>query len=270
MARRLRQDLRAALKSARPGTRTAFLELFAGVGNLSRHLRRRGHAVVSLDIRHGPHHGLSSNEVYAVVKGWLQSGMLWGLWCGTPCSSFSRARRAPPGSSMPGALRDRLHVRGLPGLVGKDLAGARLGNLLADRAGVLARMAYDRNLAGGEENPASSFLWLLRSRELFLRRPRVADAVVDYCSCGTSFRARTRLRLWHWAPPPALLKLRCSGRGVCAFSGEAHRHLTGADKGGFLTLQKNHYPDKLCRLLASGLTTAQGCRAASLRWAHVR
>jgi hypothetical protein len=222
--------------------------------------------VISWDINHGEHFNLLHDDVYKTLKGWLSSRVLWGIWFGTPCESFTQARRAPPGSRVPCRLRDAAHLRGLPGLSLKDSATVQRGNRLADRVGVLQRLAVEMKVIGGEENPGSSWLWQLPSRVAFLRPPSVSECIVDYCAFGTPYRARTRLRLWGIRPPEHLSKCKCSGRGICSFSGMPHEQLTGASGAGFNTRKKNCYPSQMCSLLASAFVKAHNDNRTCRRW----
>ena len=90
----------AITKAARP-QRRVFLELFAGGGNLSKHVAKLGHAVIAFDIIYGDHFDIRYNGAYNIVKGWITSKSVWGMWLGTPCEGLTRARRGPPGSKMP-------------------------------------------------------------------------------------------------------------------------------------------------------------------------
>ena len=81
-------------------------------------------------------------EVFETVKGWIRANWVWCLWLGTPCNTFSKVRRAPPGSAMPSALRSPAQPRGLAGLAPKDQAKLREGNALADRAGLATPVIY--------------------------------------------------------------------------------------------------------------------------------
>ncbi|CAK0877963.1 unnamed protein product [Prorocentrum cordatum] len=134
LAKRLRSELRAALRKARPREGKVFLEVFADAGHLSQALRRRGAAVRSIDVRRGPRRDLRVQEVFNVVEG-----------CG-----FSRAGRAPAGLRMPAALRSPQQPRGLAGLPPRGAAKLAEGNALADRAGQLARLTLGRKIPGGE------------------------------------------------------------------------------------------------------------------------
>ena len=154
---RLRQDFREAILAARL-QRRVFLELFAGGGNLSKHTTKLGHAVIAFDIIYGDHFDLRYNDVYNMVKGWITSKSICGMWLGTPCEDLTRARRGPPGSEMPNRLHDNDHVRVLQGLKPKDLELLKRFNTLTDRAGVLQRLAYQYKIVGGEGNPCTSVL----------------------------------------------------------------------------------------------------------------
>ena len=256
------------IRKAKRGEDKIFLEVFCGDGNLSVALRKRRCTVFSIDIRRGPHHDLRVAEVFNTVRGWLQAKLVWGTWLGTPCNSFSKARRAPPGSSMPSALRSPACPRGLPDLPENDRAKLREGNALADRAGQLQRLALSLGVLGGEENPASSYLWALASRQKFLQLVSVQDVVCDYCAFGRPFRARTRLRLW--GGRPLELQARCSGRGTCSYSGRPHEQLTGTAGKEFATAKKNSYPEGLCSILASYFVRERKERQAVALWTRMR
>eukprot|EP00959_Pyramimonas_sp_CCMP1952_P024929 523231-Pyramimonas_sp.AAC.1 len=78
--------------------------------------------------------------------GWIRSGVVSGLWPGTPCRSFSVARRAPQWSQLPRRLRTQECPYGLPNLCDKDLLLVAEGNLLAQRSGALLYSCIDRAL----------------------------------------------------------------------------------------------------------------------------
>ena len=208
--------------------------------------------MVAIDILAGPEFDLRRTSTYLEVKGWLTSGLVWGLFAGIPCETFSRARRAPPGSAFPGPLRSSERPRGLDGLAGAELRRVREANLVSDRAAVLLRIAQERGLCGGEENPASSILWLTKQRAGQLDMDNYMDYVVDHCAFGKPYRARTRLRLFNCALAPNLHKHCCKGHGICSYSNKPHIWLSGADKNskGFKTKVKAAYPKGLCVSLA--------------------
>ena len=227
---------------------------------------------IAWDIVYGPWFDLTNRHSLAVLIGWMTSGKVSALWMGTPCQGLSRARRGPPGGKMPCALRSPLAVRGLANLKGRDRQALQASNFMADVAGRLEHLAYKLGIPGGEENPASSYLWQFPSRKRLVQRPEVETRTVDYCACGRPFRARTQLLFWHWRPPEQLTALRCVGRGICSFSGRAHDQLSGAQPGKnkFMTALKNAYPDMMCKILADSLSKVITRTQASRRWTQIR
>jgi len=241
------------LKSGSLGEKRVFVELFSGSGGLSLALRRRGHAVVSLDIRDNPAFDLIKPAVFDEIKGWIMSGLVWGLWSGTPCETFS------------GPLRSSDEPRGLQNLHGDELSKVNKANLLADRAAVLLRLAESLRLVTGEENPASSILWWTRQRRDWASRDS-HDFVIDYCAFGRPFRARTRLRLSNVAKTEEFRACRCTGRGICSFSGRTHCRLSGSENGVSKTSAKTAYPRVLCKRIARLFSTSMLNCATATRW----
>ena len=127
-------------------------------------------------------------------------------------------------------------------------------------------MAYEQGLPGGEENPASSWLWRFASRRRMLNQPRVSESIVDYCSWGRPFRARTKLMLFNLAPPPSFVDHKCRGRGICSFSKKPHEQLTGVKGKEFATKQKNSYPPGMCQSLARVFAETIGRNLVANRW----
>jgi hypothetical protein len=91
MVKRLHALLKAALDVSRQhGKFQIFLEIFAGCGKLSGVVEKQGFGAVRLDINDGIN--VLDKRVYAVIRGWVMSSIIAGIWMGTPCSSWSRAR----------------------------------------------------------------------------------------------------------------------------------------------------------------------------------
>ncbi len=109
------------------------------------------------------------------------------------------------------------------------------------------------------------------SRLSFAQGPNTVIFTVDYCACGRPFRARTRLLVFNASMPPAILRLRCHGRGICDFSGRPHLQPDGpSHTHGFLTKLKNCYPNKLCNILSKGLFEAYMYKRQSRLWNLMR
>eukprot|EP00959_Pyramimonas_sp_CCMP1952_P107066 2238223-Pyramimonas_sp.AAC.1 len=120
-------------------------------------MRRKGVAVLAFDVNQGPHMDLLNDDVYSRLRGWILSGVVLAIWSGTPCGGFSRARRGPPGSRLPHALRSPEFPQGLPNLEGRDLETLQQSNVRAARALGLLQLAAARNIPGGEDNPSASY-----------------------------------------------------------------------------------------------------------------
>ena len=258
--------LRAALRKvvALHGHKRIFLHLFSGGGGLTDAVIRHGVPSINVDVAVHPALNIMNDEVMRVLTGWVSSGIVGGLWSGTPCNSFSSALRGGPTSRMPQQLRSAACPAGLPHITDpKLLAKIHLGNGLASRARCLLTLAEQRAIPSGEENPWSSHLWALPSRA---DTSAHKDYKVDYCSYGTPYRARTRLRLhsFTWTSPPTT----CTGRQRCAFSGRPHEQLTGVDpkSRSFKTKQKQVYPARLCSSLGRDLAHAILHTATATAW----
>ena len=70
-----------------------FLELFSGSGHMASRMSSLGGAVLMWDISFGPAYDLSKKKVQQLVRGWILAGMVWAVHMGTPCTTYSIARR---------------------------------------------------------------------------------------------------------------------------------------------------------------------------------
>ena len=122
-----------------------------------------------------------------------------------------------------------------------------------------------------EENPHSSFLWQMKSRQRLAKRKNVDFHVLDMCAYGSRWRKRTRLLLTGVRGEAFNDKL-CSGRGVCSYTGRPHEVLTGRRPGehGWATLKAQAYPARFCSAVAAVLDRASRRTMAASRWAAMR
>ena len=96
---RLRRGFKEALCRASRCKRQIFVELYAGIGSLAKAWRNMGYGVIAFEIDAGEQYNLLHPVVRRVLLGWLRSGCIRGVWPGTTCTSWSRARRGPANSS---------------------------------------------------------------------------------------------------------------------------------------------------------------------------
>ena len=188
------------------------------------------------------------------------------LWA-RPASHSRRLAEVGPTRACPGACATAL-IFGLPDLSASDQAKLDRGNLLAARAGQVWNLASKFGIPVGEENPGSSWLWHFPDRIRRRASPCFHEAIVDQCAAGRPFRARTRFQFLHCRPSPALLKMKCHGRGLCDFTHQPHLELSGKEKGAvqFRTRQKAAYPDAICAQLAAMFSQVIVNRAVSRKW----
>ena len=96
---------------------------------MSRAVARRGGIAESFEIMRDPREDLRRSSQRRALFARIRAGRVAGIWIGITCASWSRARRAPPGSRMPCALRDDGEfILGLPNLSEKDQVKVDDGN----------------------------------------------------------------------------------------------------------------------------------------------
>ena len=103
------------------------LECFAGEGSVAKALRKLGYAVITFEIDDGPEFDLTKATVQNMIGGWIRGGCVLGILFGTPCSSWSSARRGVPGTPG-GPMRTKLYPMGLPNLSPADQHRVTIGN----------------------------------------------------------------------------------------------------------------------------------------------
>ena len=227
-------------------------------------MRRRGHAVVELDILKGEYCNLLNPMIARTVEQWIINGWVSAIFVATPCESMSRARRAPLWSRMPHQLRSAAHPSGIPQLEGRDLETLQRGNRLSRIASKFIKLAEENNVMGFEENPASSYLWDLHDRPRRAKHPSFHTHAFEQCAFGTPYRKRTRIDSWHVSLP---LAPSCSSK-LCKYTGQRHQVLSGIhNKGGeFCTKGAAAYPSKMCNRLAATIHAALANQVASRIW----
>ena len=242
------------------------LEIFSGSGHLSRAMRRRMKKVVcfEVDICHGPQFNILDKKFQQLIFRILSSGKVRYVWLGTPCNSWSRARRWD--GRGPGPLRDdNLFLMGYPDLSPKDIEKVKSGNAMMRFSAKVFRLCLHYNIPVALENPHTSRLWLASPIKHLLRNKTVEYGYTDFCMDGKPWRKRTRLM---WANLDLRYVLRsCTGkRGICARTGCSHQQLQGSQGGQFMTLLAQPYPHRLCQRLAAAFGNAFFNHSAEKLW----
>lgn len=217
------------------------LEIFSGSGHFSRSMRRRQKRVfcAEFDICHGPQFDLTKRATLFHICHLLASGQVAYVWLGTPCHSWSRARRWD--GRGPGPLRDDGdYLMGLPGLSDKDQVKVDIGNCLMRASAKIFRVCLQLGIPVALENPRTSRLWKSRPIAHLLNHVQVHSDFTDFCQDGKEFRKRTRIMWAHVNLRQSMRK--CSGkRGVCSRAGLRRQQLyKDLKEGNFSPCWLNH------------------------------
>jgi hypothetical protein len=233
------------------------LSLFAGSGAFDRQLRLLGYGVLAIDIQAGQHCNLFLAEVQQFLLDLVRSDRVCGFVSGTPRSTFSINRSGKPGSSFPRKLRSLDCPRGIAGLSPADEQILKRGNQLADDAGKNLEVGKARGLCSGEENPASSFLWLLKSRQSMCKTASCNVATFDQCAFGDTRKKATTIVAFIWPLRGFGGKL-CGVNRHCRFSKNPHQNPCGTNpNGGYNTLIAAQYPLRMAVTLAAEFDRAR-------------
>lgn len=242
------------------------LELFSGCGRFSKAIRKRLLHLfcVEVDIAHGPQFDLNSHRIQQEIINLLKSHQVKFIWMGTPCNSWSRARKWD--GRGPGPLRDDHEgLMGLPNLSDKDQHKVKLGNALMRFSAKIFRICMALDIPVVLENPHTSRIWLSAPIRHLLQHPLTSYDFSDFCQDGTPWRKRTGFMSYGLDLRYAVRH--CSGpRGICSRTGLQHQHLQGAVNGQFMTLAAQPYPLKLCRRMATCFEHACMRRRSAKLW----
>jgi hypothetical protein len=111
---------------------------------------------IAIDVRFD----LTVPRAITMILGWIRSGEGSGVFLGTPCNTWSRARRGPPTGGFPQGLRDRDHIWGFGALEGKAFRSLQIGN---STPYTVVRLLIDacckHRVPVGLENPSRSMLF---------------------------------------------------------------------------------------------------------------
>ena len=95
-------------------------------------------------------HDLSSDALWVELLEDVRKGVYQCVFMGTPCETFSRARRGPPG---PRPLRSADLIYGLPksALTEREFVQVRLGTYFALQSHRMALAASEAGIPGGSK-----------------------------------------------------------------------------------------------------------------------
>ena len=227
-----------------------FLELFSGTANLTQAMLDQGiPCLPPVDITPCPLVPRPMDVVdsanWDLIMHIIRVGGVRFLHCGTPCNTFSSARKADGG---PPPLRSKDRPLGLQELSADNQALVFLGNLFLDRS---VEAIFHVLAHGGDfslENPELSLMWNTPQVARLLHWARAYTVDFDQCIFGAPSVKPTRLLVSHQAFQ--LLCGRCDG-------GHSHERLTGQiwsdhfQKLVYRTKLAQVYPAALCSSMAT-------------------
>ena len=110
------------------------------------------------EITVGPEYDLCNVKMKHLIRGWISSHCVAGVWIATPCTSWSRARRGPMSSSW-GPIRSNQFIYGFPNVSGNDQDKLRQGNATMRSTVQIIRACISHQVPAFFENPCHSMIW---------------------------------------------------------------------------------------------------------------
>ena len=232
------------------------LEIFSGCARMSQAMSKQGFTCFAYDIEYNSGCDLLNFDNRKKLVKWINkhSDQIALIWFGTPCTSWSRARRFDGG---PPPLRDDgVHLMlGCEHLSARDQAKVLEGNALLDVTIELIKLCQALQLPWVMENPYTSRIWLTPQVQKLCAYGAILHQV-DYCAFGTPWRKSTGLLQYGFTTLQSVLAVCHPTFGRCSFSGHRHLSLTGKDcNNQWMTRRAQPYPLALCERIASALVT---------------
>ena len=220
----LGKRLAASLRQAARLRSLVFLELFGGCGRVAASARAMGYAALSLDINSSSLENHLTPAFLNRILGWIAGGVVAGVWLGTPCSTWTRALRAP--------LRTEQYPDGRPDLSTEMQNKLEIGNQSFGFSLQIIRACLRYNIGVMIENPQTSLLWSSPRFQKLLNLKSSTSVICHMCQFGTPWKKATRVQAWGVGDLWELEK-KCSGhRGICSRTARPHLELSGRAPGG--------------------------------------
>ena len=232
--------LAASLRQAARLRSVIFLELFGGCGRVAASAQARGYAGLSLDINASPLEDHLTKAFVNRILGWITSGVVAGVWLGTPCSTWTRALRSP--------LRSEQYPDGLPDLTAEQDSKLRVGNESFTFTLRIIRACLKYNVGVMIENPQTSLLWSHPLFQKLLNMKSSTSVICHMCQFGSPWMKATRVQAWGVGELWELDKKCCGPRGICSRTARPHIMLSGRAPGGrHWTAIAAAYPEAFAR-----------------------
>lgn len=229
-----------------------FLEIFSGTANLTKAVRQAGIATLPpIDITPCSEVPVQFDVLdadnWSFIMALIHAGAIRFVHCGTPCNTFSAARKLDGG---PPPLRSVAFPEGLTQLSSDNHNLVLMGNLFLDRSVEACLGVFDQGGNFSIENPEQSLLWATKAVQRLVHLTRAFRVSFDQCEFGAESVKPTSFLTSHEALRQ--LERRCQG-------GHQHVRLKGRVWSDFFnawvfrTKLAQVYPEKLCAEFASEL-----------------
>lgn len=226
---------------------TWVIEIFSGCARFSRACSSHGFHSIAYDIDYGTACDVTNRKVLSSIFRFIRSHRVALVWLGTPCQSWSMARRDDGG---PPPLRSDEFLMGKPQLSSRDQLKVQQGNLFLDISFEICMFCISLNIAWVMENPFTSRIWATKHVQQLIQKGASLDRI-DFCAYGMPWRKATGLLHWNFHTIIDACQTCVSHCGRCGFSGRKHIILSGTDASGqWLTRIAQPYPHKMCQKLA--------------------
>ena len=226
------------------------VEIFSGCARLSRCCSQQGFVCIAYDLEYGNNNDLLNQRVYDSLVRFIRklSHEIALVWFGTPCTTWSRARKLDGG---PRPLRDDGEgLMGLSGLSPSEQTKVDEGNSLLSITADLVDLCFELQLRWVIENPLTSRIWLTPRLVSFVERG-AQFFQTDFCAFGMPWRKSTGFLVFRWNNFQKISQLCTPEHGRCSFSQRKHIILTGKDSTGqWMTRRAQPYPLRMCHQLA--------------------
>ena len=269
------------------GNRPRCLHLFSGPqrsNDLAEELAKLGWAVCSVDKEQPISTDLLDNVVREAIMEDVEAGMYDHIMLGTPCETYSRLRKEPPG---PRPLRSAEEITGLKsGLNEREKKQLKEGNEHTSFSSVVMVIAQRVGTAFTMENPEPIYevsIWLMPDIKKVQDLGGVENVNFDQCRYGCETTKPTRL-MFHKIDHSRFEHVRCnhekktfkdsSGRSYYA-AHERVKHRMRVTPGGgreFASKALGNYKKEFCEALAwdiSKIKSERAVKAMDLRFKRV-
>ncbi len=241
-----------------------FVEVFAGSARVTSAARSCGIKTLDpWDILYGTMYDLLRPKNVRKLLRILSSGHVFFAWWGTPCHSFSIARRWD-GGPRPLRCDDNVEAH-TPWCTPEEIAFVEGGNDLAKLTALGVRTLARVGAYYVVENPLKSRMWELEALVQALESTGADKVRTDFCGWSTRkvpVRWQKSTLLAGTLPGLKTLERRCRGGPYCTYTGKQHVVLRGkAPDGRYWTQVAEPYPLSMCdavgNLAAAALSLAR-------------